>query len=79
MEGHVEKVLFMLICVVLFPASGVAEAASERARGLEGTVKEAAEWHAGEAREEEEKGERGRRELGRGTGEREEKKTEGHS
>ena len=47
----------MLICVVLFLASGVAEAASERARGLEGTVKEAAEWHAGEARKEEEKGE----------------------
>lgn len=66
-------------CVVLFPASRVAEAASERARGLEGTVKEAAKWHTGEAREKEEKGERGRSELGRGTWEREENKTEGDS
>ena len=74
MEGHVEKVLFMLICVVLFPASGVAEAASERARGLEGTVKEAAEWHEGEAREEEEKGERGEKRIREGKwGERGEK------
>ena len=45
----------MFYCVVLFPASGVAEAASERAGGLEGTVKEAAERHAGEAKEKEEK------------------------
>ena len=68
-------------CVLLFLASRVAETASEGAGGLEGTVKAAARWHAGEEKEEEGKRrerrrrkERGRK-LERGAGE--EERTEG--
>lgn len=68
-------------CVLLFPASRVAETASEGAGGLEGTVKAAARRHAGEEKEEEGKRRERRRrkecgrKLERGAGE--EERTEG--
>lgn len=42
-------------CVLLFLASRVAETASEGTGGIEGTVKAAARWHAGEEKRKEEK------------------------
>ena len=42
-------------CVLLFLASRVAETASEGTGGIEGTVKAAARWHAGEKKRKKEK------------------------